>query len=45
MKNPDLYVSPYGTKKKNDEDSFTYFLLSLLIGSYITAILLCLIKL
>ena len=45
MKNHDLYVSPYSAKKKKGAGSFTYFLLSLLIGVYITAILLCLIKL
>lgn len=45
MKNPDLYVSQYGTKKRNGTGVFTYFLLSLLIGGYITAFLLCVIKL
>lgn len=45
MKNPDLYVNPYGTEKKKDTGSFTYFILSLLIGGYITAFMLCLIKL
>lgn len=45
MKNPDLYVNPYGTEKEKGTSSFTYFLLSLLIGGYITAFALCLIKL
>jgi hypothetical protein len=44
MKNRDLYISPYGTEKKKGTSPFTYFLLSLLIGGYITAFVLLCIK-
>ena len=43
MKNPDLYISPYGAKKKKGK--LIYFLLSIVFGGYALALLWCFIKL
>lgn len=45
MKKANLYISPYGTKRNEEPNQFVCFLLSLLFGAMITALVLCVLAL